>query len=448
MNPAIMPRVPDLQTPPDQREAQVVAPEEGDLRVACRGALKGRLLVVAAIVLVALNLRTAVTSVAPVLGDLRDDLGLSTTGAGILGMLPPFAFAVFGAVTPVVIRRLGLERTAVLTMVLTFLGQGLRAVAPESISFLLLSLLALGGMGMGNVVLPPLVKRYFPDRIGSVTAAYVLVMQLGTAVPPLLAVPVANAAGWRVSIGQWAALAVVAAVPWVLLAARARRDAPVAGTGTAHPHVPVRALLTSRVAWGLAALMGITSLNTYALFAWLPEIFVDAGLSPAAGGSLLSLFAAVGLPMAVLIPWSASRMRNPFPIVVVCLVAYVVSYLGLALAPAAAPVLWTVFAGIAPASFPLSLALVNLRSRSHEGSAALSGFAQGVGYLVAGLGPLVVAALRETTGGWKVPMFFLLATLVPQVVGGFIISRPRMVEDDVRPVLRRPADTATNTLDR
>jgi len=110
-------------------------------------------------------------------------------------------------------------------------------------------------------------------------------------------------------------------------------------------------------------------------------------------------------------------------------------------------VLWTVFAGFAPASFPLSLALVNLRSRSHEGSAALSGFAQGVGYLVAGLGPLVVAALRETTGGWTVPMFFLLATLVPQVIGGFVISRPRMVEDDVRPVLRHPAETATNTLE-
>jgi len=448
MNPAIMPRVPDLQTPVDEREAPVVASKPRVLS----GTLKGRLLVLAAIVMVALNLRTAVTSVAPVLGDIREDLNLSTTGAGILGMLPPFAFAVFGAVTPVVIRRLGLERTAVLTMVLTLLGQGLRAVAPESISFLALSLVALGGMGMGNVVLPPLVKRYFPDRIGSVTAAYVLVMQFGTALPPLLSVPIADATSWRLAVGQWAALAVVAAVPWVLLAARARRYPASSPTGPAHPHVPVRALLTSRVAWGLAGLMGITSLNTYAMFAWLPEIFIDAGLSPLTGGSLLSLYAAVGLPMAVLIPWLATRMRNPFPIVVVCLVAYLVSYGGLALAPAAAPVLWTIFAGLAPASFPLSLALVNLRSRSHEGSAALSGFAQGSGYLVAGLGPIVVAALRESTGSWKVPMFFLLATLVPQVVGGFFICRPRMVEDDVRPVLTEsgqahPHEVATNTLD-
>lgn len=390
-----------------------------------------RLLVVAGIALLALNLRSAAVSVSPVLGDLRRDLDLTTTAAGLLGMLPPFAFAVFGALTPAVIRRVGLERTAWLTMALAGGGQLLRALAPEPAGFLMLSLLSLGGMGMGNVVLPPLVKRYFPDRIGAVTAAYVLLLQIGTALPPLLAVPVADIAGWRVSIGQWTLLAAVAAVPWVVLSVRTGRARAGDGAEAMPRHVPVRAVLGSPTAWGLAGLIGMTSLNTYAMFAWLPEIFVEAGLDRLAAGSLLSLYAGVAIPAAVLVPWVAARMRNPLPIVLGCIAFYVVGYAGLALAPGGLPVLWTVCAGVAPAAFPLSLALVNLRSRSHEGSAALSGFSQGVGYAVAGLGPLVVAALRQATGGWLGPMIFLGGTLVVQVVAGVVVCRPRAVEDEL-----------------
>ena len=391
-----------------------------------------RLLVLLGILLVALNLRGAVTAVSPVLGDLRNDLGLTTSGAGLLGMVPPFAFALFGALTPAVIRRIGLERTAWTAMALASAGQLLRAVAPESVTFLAFSLLALGGMGMGNVVLPPLVKRHFPDRIGVVTGAYVLLLSLSTALPPLFAVPVADASGWRVSVGQWGLLAGAAVLPWLVAARRpATPDEPSAAHDTEAPHIPVLVVLRSPVAWGLAGLIGMTSLNTYALFAWLPELFVDAGIDDADAGALLSLYAAVGMSTAVLVPWLASRMRNPLPIVFASLVLYAVGYAGLALSPASVPVVWAVVTGLAPAAFPLSLALVNLRSRTSQGSAALSGFAQGVGYTVAGLGPLVVGVLRESTGGWGAPIAFLGVTLVVQVVGGVVVCRPRMVEDDL-----------------
>jgi CP family cyanate transporter-like MFS transporter len=358
------------------------------------------------------------------------ELGLSTSGAGLLGMAPPFAFAVFGALTPAIVRRLGLERTAWIGMALAGAGQLLRGFAPEAVSFLAFSLFALGGMGIGNVVLPPLVKRYFPDRVGPVTSAYVVLLALSTAVPPLLAVPVADEAGWRVSVGQWSLLAAVAVVPWVVASRRpeARRP-PELGALTAH--IPIHVVLRSPLAWGLAALIGVTSLNTYAMFAWLPELLVDAGLDDGQAGALLGLYAAVGMPVAVLVPWLAARMRNPLPIVLVTLLFYVGGYAGLALAPAWSPVLWVVLAGLAPAAFPLSLALVNLRSRTTQGSAALSGFAQGVGYTLAGLGPLVVAVLHESSGGWRLPLLFLAGTLAVQVTGAVVVCRPRMVEDDL-----------------
>ncbi|GAB2675104.1 MFS transporter [Thalassiella azotivora] len=385
----------------------------------------------------ALNLRTAVTAVSPVLDRVSAELGTSTAAAGLLGTLPPFAFAVFGALTPWVARRVGLERTAVLAMVLAGGGQLLRAAAPDTTWFLAASLVALGGMGAGNVVLPPLVKRWFPDRIGAVTGLYVLLLALCTALPPLLAVPVADAAGWRTSVGQWALVSAAAAVPWVVVAARDRRavraarPAPDAEPALPAAHLPLATVLRSPVAWGLAALLGMTSLNTYAMFAWLPKVLTDAGLSDLAAGTMLSLFAAVGMPVALLVPWVAARVRNPFPVVLAALVAYAVGYTGLALAPTTATALWVVAAGLGPSAFPLSLALVNLRSRTPEGSAALSGFSQGVGYLVAGTGPLVVAALRESTGGWGAAFAFLAVTLAVQVVGGAVVCRPRCIEDDL-----------------
>jgi CP family cyanate transporter-like MFS transporter len=325
-------------------------------------------------------------------------------------------------------------------MLLTTAGQLLRAAAPGTATFLLFSLLALGGMGMGNVVLPPLVKRYFPDRVGAVTGAYVLLLALGTALPPLVAVPAAEAAGWRVSAGSWALLSLAAAAPWVATSLHVRRRS--AGRRAAAPHIPAGDLLRSRVAWGLAGLLGMTSLNTYAMFAWLPTLLVEAGLPTGYAGTMLSLFAAVGMPVSLLVPWLAFRMRNPFPLVGVFLVCYLVGYLGLLLSPATLTPLWVVAAGLGPSAFPMSLALVNLRSRTTEGSAALSGFAQGIGYSVAGAGPLVVGWLREATGGWGPAFAFLGATLVVQVAAGYVICRPRMVEDDLH-VRPEPSPAAT-----
>lgn len=407
------------------------------------GGLRDRLLVLAGVVLLAANLRPAVTAVSPVLADVRAELGMPAAAAGLLGTAPTVAFAAFGALAPWAARRIGLERLAWVAMLLTTAGQLLRAVAPGTASFLVFSLLALGGMGIGNVVLPPLLKRYFPDRLGALTGVYVLTLAAGTALAPAFAVPIADAAGWRSSVASWALLSAVAAVPWVVAGARARR-APSGLPGA--PHVPAGALLRSKVAWGLAGLLGMTSLNTYAMFAWLPTLLVDAGLSTAQGGAMLSLFAAVGMPMSLLVPWLAFRMRNPFPLVLAFLACYAVGYSGLLLAPATVTWLWVVAAGLGPSAFPMSLALVNLRSRTTEGSAALSGFAQGVGYTVAGAGPLVVGILREATGGWGEAFAFLAATLAVQVAGGLVVCRPRTVEDDL--AARAGAHGDATTLDR
>jgi CP family cyanate transporter-like MFS transporter len=372
-------------------------------------------------------------------------------------MLPTALFGIAGLATPLLMRAWSVEAIAVAAMAAAAAGQGLRAVAPETGLFLGGSALALAGMGAGNVVLPPMVRKYFPDRVGLLTALYVAVINIGTTVPPLLAVPVGDAAGWRTSIGWWAVVSIVAVLPWLTVwppregagartigtprfgtAGAAGPRAAAADDGAGPPRVVVRPW-RSPAAWALALLFGCTSLNTYTMFAWLPSIVTGAGLGASDAGFQLSLFAGLGLPLSLAVPILAARLRNPFPIVAFGVVTFVAGYLGLLLVPGTATGLWSTLAGLGPATFPLALVLVNLRTRSHQASGAVSGFTQGVGYVLACSGPLLAGLLHDATGAWTASFAFLGLTLAVLGVSGWVISRPHFIDDHpgvVEPVSR------------
>jgi MFS transporter, CP family, cyanate transporter len=384
---------------------------------------RGGWLALAGILLVGLNLRPAVTSLTPVLGHVRADFAVGATAIGILGALPELCFAVIGVLTPAIARRIGLERTVVAAMALTVIGQVTRALATDAVALLTLSAVAMTGMALGNVALPPLVKRYFPTRIGAVTGVYTLMLSVGTALPPLLAVAVADAHGWRASAGSWAILGLIAAVPWIITLRRAHLENT--GARPLHEHVPV---WRTPMAWGIAVFFGATSLNAYVLFAWLPTLLTDSGSSPATAGAMLSLFAAVGVPCALVVPPIAARVRNPFPLVLLFLTFFASGYLGLLLAPQHLTALWVVLAGLGPAAFPMSLALVNLRTATHSGASQLSGFAQGVGYGIAAVGPIAFGALHDLTGDYRAGFGMLGCVLVVWLAAGWIACKPDTVE--------------------
>lgn len=402
-----------------------------------RARWRGRLLALAGVLLVALSLRTAVAAISPILDHISRDIPLSAVVIGVLGAVPPIAFAVSGLFAPAISRRVGLDRTLLLAIGVMVLGHLGRALAPSAPVLLLATVATLLGVGVANVLMPPLVKRYFPDRIGLVSALYITVMSVGSAIPPLIAVPVADSAGWRVSLAIWFAVALTAAVPWIGMLRRERRarldDAPSAsGRDDAEPKLAGR-MAHSAIAWVLAGAFGAAAFVAYASFAWLPTILADtAGTSRAQAGSLLALWSFMGLPSGVLAPILAARLRRVTPLLVAGLVFVVGGYGGLLLAPAAAPVLWTLLAGLGPLFFPLVLALINLRSRTHAGAVGLSGFVQGIGYAIGALGPIVVGLLRDATGSWFVPLLVMLlvGVLLP-LPGVFVLRRTRFVEDEL-----------------
>ncbi|MET8363616.1 MFS transporter [Micromonospora sp. NPDC005252] len=381
--------------------------------------------------LVALNLRAVVTSLGALLDEVRDGLGLSGTMAGLVTTLPTIAFAGLGALTPWLVRRVAPARVLVVAMLALAVGQVLRVATDSALIFVLTSALALSGIAVANILLPMLVKQHFPHRTGLVTGAYTMTLTVGTTVAAASAVPIAHAFGsWRAGLGVWAAMAAVAVLPWVPLALRTRAGARRA-TLTAAVATPARVRpARTRLGWAMAVYFGAQSLSGYAIMGWLAQLFRDAGYHPESAGLLLAGVTALGVPIALLMPTLAGRLGSLRPLVLGLTTASALAYLGLALAPHGAALLWVALLAIGQGAFPMILTAIGLRARTAEGTVALSGFAQSTGYVIAALGPLLVGILYEATGGWTAPIGFLLVALAVQTTAGMAIARPRYVEDE------------------
>ncbi|WP_437114985.1 CynX/NimT family MFS transporter [Streptomyces flaveolus] len=391
-------------------------------------------LVVVGIVLSALNLRPAITSLGALLEEVRDGLGMSGGVAGLLTSVPPLCFAVFGVTAPRLARRFGPAAVVCAGMAAITAGLVIRPYVGSTAGFLAASALALMGIAVSNVLMPVIVKRWFPDRVGSMTGLYSMALALGTSVAAAVTVPLTDAlgGGWQSGLAVWAALAAAAVLPWLPLvrdrgtAAGQRREP---ARGAAQQHAPLR-MTRSRTAWALAVFFGLQATAAYITMGWMPQIFRDAGVPAGTAGVLLAVTMVMGVPLAFVIPRVATRLSHQGPIVLVLGVCGLAGYAGLYLAPAAGAWAWALLLGVSNCAFPLALTMVGMRAHSGPGVAQLSAFAQSTGYLISIPGPLLVGVLYQHSGGWGLPLALMAGLMVPQMVVGFLAGRDRTVEDE------------------
>jgi CP family cyanate transporter-like MFS transporter len=390
--------------------------------------------VTTAVLLLAINLRPVVNALGAVIPELRDATGLPAGTTGLLLSLPTLAFAVMGLTAPVLAARLGAHRTVVIALLALIAGQVIRSAVPGTPALFLGSLIGLAGIAVGNVVLPGLIRLHFPDRIPLMTAAYTTLLTIGGAAAAAATLPVERALGgdWRLGIGMWAATAVIALIPWLLLI---RSDANRGTSGSAPGRrLPLSALARTRVAWALAIYFGCQSMVAYVVFGWLSEILTDAGMTDTAAAFQVGIAIAVGIPLAMVVPPLLGRVRRPAILVVVLSGCYLAAFLGLMLIPGQLVVLFSVLIGIGTGAFPLALTLIALRSRTAMATTSLSAFTQCAGYLIASVGPLGFGLLYDVSGGWTVPLLGMCAVVAVQAVAGCFAVRPRFVEDELAPV--------------
>ena len=389
-----------------------------------------------AVIGAALNLRAAVTSVGALLPEAQAALGMSALRAGILTSLPVVSFGVVALLSNLIARRLGLTRALTLATAAIAFGLLLRVAVVDSTWLLATSLVVLSGIAVGNVLLPVAVRAWFPDRVGPMTGWYAIALSLGTGLPAALAVPLAAAlGGWRPGLAIWALPATLAVLPWVL-ALRAGptpdpspRRSVVPPRSTQRPTQPSTTPVHRRLqSWALAVFFGIQSLEAYVVMGWLPSILRDAGVGAEPAGARLGVAMIVGGPVALLLPRVAGRTDDQRPFVVGLALLSAGGYAGLLLAPAARPLMWTVLLGLGLGAFPLALLLLGIRAATPTGTAALSSLTQGVGYLLAAMGPVTIGVLRDRTGSWTIPLLVLAGLLVPKLLAGLVAAAPGQVD--------------------
>ncbi|MFE4818306.1 CynX/NimT family MFS transporter [Streptomyces sp. NPDC056704] len=393
-------------------------------------------LVTVGIVLTALNLRPAITSFGALLEDVRDGLGMSGSVAGLLTSVPPLCFAVFGVMAPRLARRFGPGAVVCAGMVAITAGLAIRPYTGSAVGFLAASALALMGIAVSNVLMPVIVKRWFPDRVGSMTGLYSMALALGTSAAAAVTVPVTDALGgsWQSGLAVWAGLAAAAVLPWIgLVRARGADPRDAERTRAAHPaprETGGLRITRSRTAWALAVFFGLQATAAYITMGWMAQIFRDAGVSAGTAGLLLAVTMVMGVPLAFVIPRLATRMPHQGPIVVALGVCGLAGYAGLYLAPAGGAWAWALLLGVSNCAFPLALTMVGMRARTGAGVAQLSAFAQSTGYLISIPGPLLVGVLYQHSGGWGLPIALMAALMIPQIAVGVLAGRDRTVEDE------------------
>ena len=379
----------------------------------------------AAVLLVALNLRGAIAAVGPVLPEMRADLGLSAATAGLLTALPVLCFAALAPAAAWLGRRLGTGAALLGSLVALAAGTVLRVL--DGAPVLLAGTFVVGAaMTVGNVLLPVVVKREFRGRAGAVTGMYTAALAAGAALTAALSAPVAAVGGWRLGLAVWAPLALVAATVWSVVARSARAQSQdVVPDPPGRLGSPAVRVWRAPVAWAVSVVLAMQSALYYALTTWLPTLLTeDLALDVGTAALAASAFQVLGIPGAMAVPALLGRWGNQVGLAIAVAAGWAVVPAGLLLWPAAWPA-WVVVGGLAQgAGISLAFALVVLRSADDEVVRRLSGMSQLVGYSVGAAAPLAMGGLYAATGGWTAPLLLLLGVAAALCVAGSVAGRP------------------------
>jgi len=374
------------------------------------------------ILLVSFSLRGAITSVGPVLIDIQAQFGLSSALAGFLTTLPLFAFAAISPVSSPLARRIGMERAIFLCLVLLIIGISVRYLS--TVPALYIGMLFIGiGIAIGNVVVPGLVRRDFPERLTLVTALYTMAIVSCGGLGSGISVPLAHAWGWPNSLMVWVVPAVLAALVWLPQLKNSTRPAASSVGSLAGSSV-----WRSPLAWQVTLFMGFQSTGFYVYIAWFPSIMATYGVDAATSGWMLFIYQVVVFVATMLVPVVIHRSPDQRWIGFLCGLTLLISYAGLLLKPDWV-MLWMTFGGVGGGgSLVLALTMFGLRASTSHQTVALSGMAQSIGYLMSAVVPVVLGLVHDLTHSWSLPLLLMVVSSLLHAVFGWLAGRDRRID--------------------
>jgi len=398
-----------------------------------RRVIPNRWPVAVAVVLIAFNLRPAFSSIAPVLNEIMADTGLTAAGASVLTTAPVLCLGLFSPLAPWLAQRIGTERTVLAALLAILLGTGLRGLASAP-ALLAGSLVAGAGIGVGNVLMPGLLKRDFPDKAPLMTGVYIMSLSVGAAVAAATTAPLRGALGgwWAGALAAWTLPAAVAMAVASLVWARQIRRQPImsaAGASAATPAArPGARLWRDPLAWHVTLFMGLQSMLAYVVFGWMAPVLRSRGDTAVTAGLVVSVSVVFQIIAALPAPILAARLRSQSGPAAVAMLVAAASFVALLAAPL--PWQWVLSAvlGLAQgAAFSLAILVILMRAGDSATAARLSGMAQGVGYTMAAFGPLLVGVLHDRSGGWSGAGWLFVVAGLGAAVAGALAGRDRLV---------------------
>lgn len=376
----------------------------------------------AIVTLTALNLRSGIASVAPVLGDLSTAFGIGPASAGILTALPGLCFAAMGWAAVPIARRCGLSPTLLAGALALLIGLAVRPWVNNFAAFVVLTFLVVGGIAVTNILLPAWIKTYGSRRaMVALMTTYTTVLGLSSALGPLSA----TLAAWRTSLFLWAIPVVLQVVGWFIATRHVGFD-PV--EPSAPGNTPLR---RSPTAVALLFFFGLQSTMAYVQMGWLPTMLVSRGVGSGTAGVSLALIGAFNIIGGLVMPVLIERLRDLRPVPLILAATTAAGWIGVLVNASAAPLIWASLMGIGGMCFPLALALLAARTREPAVTARLSGFVQPGGYLLAGAFPFIFGLVTQATGGWSVSLAVLIALTVAMAVAGVAAARPVYIDDEL-----------------
>lgn len=384
-----------------------------------------RFFLLAGILLIAFNLRPAITSVGPLMGTIRDELELVNWNTGLITSLPLLAFALMSPLAPKIGNRMGNERTLLLGLILLLAGICIRSIAYTPALYIGTTLVGFG-ISIGNVLLPGLIKEKYPHKVGLMTSLYSTSMVVFAAIASGLSIPLADRAGlgWQNTLLSWSILTVAGIIVWGI----AMKTNPSTKEKTFFEPSATK-LLRSSLAWQVTIFMGLQSFLFYITISWLPEMLHAGGMSISAAGWLLSYMQFISLPATFLTPILAGRLPNQRSLMLIIGLCAITGYSGILILEDMPGIIISItLIGVAlGASISLALALLSMRATNARQAAELSGMAQSFGYLLAALGPMLIGLVYDFAHSWNVPLLVLIGASVVMVGFGLGAGRDKYV---------------------
>lgn len=391
---------------------------------------KAFILLIIGIVFISTTLRAPLTAVGPIISYIRDGLDISNVLAGFITTIPLLAFAIVSPFVPKIARRLGMEMTLFLAILLLAIGIIIRSLGTPLLLLLGTALIGVA-IAFGNVLLPSFIKLKFPLQLGLMTGVFTVSMNLSAGIGAGISYPIADGTsyGWQGALGFWAILAIIACIIW-LPQVKKKQEIDVVPSSTNVEKA--KSILKSPLTWTITLCMGLQSLIFYTTAAWIPEILQTQGMEAEKSGWMLSIMQFAQLPMTFLIPILAGRFKDQRILVLVFTIFYLIGFTGLLYGDISLTLLWMVALGLGGgASFGLVMMFFSLRSRTPMEAADLSGVAQSFGYLLAAVGPVFFGFIHDATGSWEIPKILFIVTVILLFFAGMHAGRDRFVSEEV-----------------